>query len=613
MNPTKRFGWGVGSGLAAGLLWTLAASTAAVAQPAPALPKPAQPTPAAPAAQPAAPAAQPAAPAASPPATDVKAADATKPAAEAKPAKPDPIATALAREPGGLTLDEVAKLALKTKPSLRSKAAELKQAAAKVDQAFVNYFPRVSASFTYTRLSEVDSSLKTTPDANGQVPAIVGTTVDAKTGYGAIVTTPCQAPFQSQTCLVSVNPNDPTKTSPVVAAPFTLSFPQVLNAYSFTASIAVPVSDYLLRVSQGHSAAQHGEKSKQIELEALTLTEAADAKVAYLNWVRAKGQVVVAKEAVATVNAHVEDVKRLKLVGFASQADVLRVEAQVASAEQGLVQVQAFETIAEEQVRIGLGLPKDKPLALGIDVFNVAPPAALPPLSAAQDQALQKRLEIRALDETVLSLKEVESVTRAGLYPRVDAFADLNIGNPNQRYTFAGDAWNTSWDAGVRASWTFNDTFTTIGAAAESKARVTQITEQKQVLRDGLKMEVVAAWAEIKKSAASIDAATRGLTASEESLRVRRELFLQGKATNVEMLDAETELTRARLIKLDAQIGLIVNQIKYDHAIGNDVGTQGTTASTDKKSDAKDGDDASAKKVTNVASTTPPPLLPLAK
>lgn len=610
MNPTKRLGWGVGSGLAAGLLWTLAASTAAVAQPAPALPKPApQPPPAAAAAQPAAPAAQPAA------AADAKAADATKPAApDAKPAKPDPIATALAREPGGLTLDEVAKLALKTKPSLRSKAAELKQAAAKVDQAFVNYFPRVSASFTYTRLSEVDSSLKTKPDANGQVPAIVGTKVDATTGYGAIVTTPCQAPFQSQTCLVSVNPNDPTKTSPVVAAPFTLSFPQVLNAYSFTASIAVPVSDYLLRVSQGHSAAQHGEKSKQIELEALTLTEAADAKVAYLNWVRAKGQVVVAKEAVATVNAHVEDVKRLKLVGFASQADVLRVEAQVASAEQGLVQVQAFETIAEEQVRIGLGLPKDKPLALGIDVFNVAPPAALPPLSAAQDQALQKRLEIRALDETVLSLKEVESVTRAGLYPRVDAFADLNIGNPNQRYTFAGDAWNTSWDAGVRASWTFNDTFTTIGAAAESKARVTQITEQKQVLRDGLKMEVVAAWAEIKKSAASIDAATRGLTASEESLRVRRELFLQGKATNVEMLDAETELTRARLIKLDAQIGLIVNQIKYDHAIGNDVGTLGTAASADKKSDAKEGDDASAKKVTNVASTTtPPPLLPLAK
>ncbi len=45
-----------------------------------------------------------------------------------------------------------------------------------------------------------------------------------------------------------------------------------------------------------------------------------------------------------------------------------------------------------------------------------------------------------------------------------------------------------------------------------------------------------------------------------------RELFLQGKATNVEMLDAETEVIRAKLRKLDAQISLLVNQIKYDHA-----------------------------------------------
>jgi outer membrane protein len=360
----------------------------------------------------------------------------------------------------------------------------------------------------------------------------------------------------------------------------------------------VPVSDYLLRMTQGHAAASHAEKSKKLELEAETLTAAADAKVAYLNWVRVKGQLVVAREAVAQAKAHVEDVKRLKTAGLASQADVLRVDAQVAAAEQAVVEVEAFAAIAEEQVRIGLGLPKDKPLVIGIDVMNVAPPTTLPTLSAAQDQALEKRLEIRALDETELSLKEVENVTRAGFYPRVDLFADLNVANPNQRYQPATPDWNTSWDAGVRVSWTLNDTFTTIGAAAESKARVTQIAETKKTLRDGLKLEVAAAYNEIKKSGASIDASTRSLTAAEESLRVRRELFQQGKATNVEMLDSEGEVIRARLRKLDAQIGLIVNQIKYDHAIGNDVGTQ-------KAPDAStNGDDASAKKATTVAAAT---------
>ena len=517
--------------------------------------------------------------------------------------KKDALAEALSKQPGGLTLDEVAKLALKTKPSLRAKQAELKAAAAKVDQAYVNYFPRVSVAFSYTRLSEVSN----------RVP---GALIGAQGVSGLLTTNNGPCPDDAtKTCTYVSDRNG--NVSPIAAAE--LNFPVILDNYSFTAQLAVPVSDYLLRITQAHAAASHAEKGKKIEVEAETLTAAADAKVAYLNWVRAKGSALVAKEAVAQAKAHVDDVKRLKTVGLASQADVLRGEAQVAAAEQGMVEIEAFASIAEEQVRIGLGLPKDKVLAVGVDVFGVSPPATVPDLTAAQSQALEKRLEIRALDETELSLKEVENVTRAGFYPRVDAFADLTVANPNQRFLLAGDKWNATWAAGVRASWTFNDTFSTIGAAAESKARVTQIAETKKQLRDGLRLEVTAAWAEIKKSGASIDAATRGLTAAEEGLRVRRELFLQGKATTVEMLDAETEVTRAKLRKLDAQISLLVNQIKYDHAVGNDVGTVKPADAATNNGD----DDASVKKVTNVAKVeapqadgakvVPPPLLPLAK
>jgi len=498
----------------------------------------------------------------------------TTPAADAK---PDALALELAKQPGGLTLDEVARLALKTKPSLRAKQAELAAASARVDQALVNYFPRVSVAFTYTRLSPVENPF-----------------AKLATLGGSTVTFP--------KC-----PDNPDVDDPKTPVDETDRRCNFFDNFSVTASLAVPVSDYLLRITQGHAAASHGEKGKKIELEAETLAAAADAKIAYLNWIRAKGQAFVAKEAVALAKAHVEDTKRVKAAGLASQADVLRGEAQVAAAEQALVEVEAFASIAEEQVRIALNLPKDKVLVVGIDVMSIAPPASLPQLSTLQDQALDKRLEIRSLDETELSLKEVESVTRAGLYPRVDVFADVTLANPNQRYPFSGQEWNTTWDVGVRASWTLNDTFTTLGAAAENRARVTQIAEQKKTLRDGLRLEVAAAYAEIKKSGAQIDAATRGLAASEEGLRVRRELFLQGKATNVEMLDSETEVTRARLRRLDAQIGLIVAQIKYDHAIGNDVGTQRPADA------AATGDEAAAKKPATVASATPGPLLPLAR
>src|SRR4051812_35000305 len=73
----------------------------------------------------------------------------------AAPAAPDPIAAALAPRPGGLTPDEVGKTASRTKHSVRAKQADLQAAAARVDQAFVGFFPRVSGTFTYTRLSAV--------------------------------------------------------------------------------------------------------------------------------------------------------------------------------------------------------------------------------------------------------------------------------------------------------------------------------------------------------------------------------------------------------------------------------------------------------------------------
>jgi outer membrane protein TolC len=491
--------------LAFGLL-----SSLSEAQPAPR--RPPAPAAAQPAPAPAAPAA-PAQPAAAAPA---------QPGAAAAPAPPergpDPLAVALAPKPGGLTPEEVGKAAAKANASLRSKQAELQAASAKVDQALVNFFPRLTVAATYTRLSEVE------------LP--------------------------------------PELASSPVGALFT---PPAPNTYSLTANLIVPISDYVLRISQGYAAASHAESAKKLEVQAAQLQVVGDAKVAFYNWVQAKGQVVVAHEAVEQARAHVADARRTFEVGLISRADVLRLEAQVAGAEQVEAQATAFQAIAEEQLRIALGAPPDKTLEIGIDVMGEPPPPPSASLQAFQNEALQKRLEIRALDETVYSLKEAESIARAGYYPRLDAFADLNYAKPNQRYTFEPDEFKLSWDAGIRLSWTINDTFTAIGASAEAKARTQSLMEQKAALRDGLRLEVASAYADVQKSASTIAAAERQLAAAEESMRVRGELFRAGRATSVDVVDAETEVTRARLAQVSARVGLLVARTRLEHATGRDV------------------------------------------
>jgi outer membrane protein len=432
----------------------------------------------------------------------------------------DPIARALAPRPGGLTPEEVAKVAARTRHSVRAKQEDLKAAAAKVDQALVGFFPRVSVSASYTRLS------------NLTLPDIV---------FGG------------------------------VTIPGDKLFPVLVNNGAFTASVAVPVSDYVLRLAQGYAAASHNEKSARLAADAESLQAAADARIAYFNWVRARGAVVVAAEAVEQSRTHVEDAKKAFNVGLASKADVLRIDAQLAAAQQSHAEALAFSAVADEQLRIVLGAPPDRVLEIGADVMNDAGAPPGESLQALQDQAMERRLEIRALDETIYSLKSVESLTKAGYAPRIDAFGDATYANPNQRVVPPAQIWTGTWDLGVRLSWTLNDTFTTIGAAAEAKARVASVNEQKGSLRDGLRIEVASAYADALKAPPTIEAADRGMVSAEESLRVRRELFRNGKATSSELVDAEAELTRARLRRLDAHVGQLVARARLDHAIGRDV------------------------------------------
>jgi outer membrane protein TolC len=521
-----------------GLCAVLALPGALLAAPAFAQPAPARVAPAAPVVPVA-----PGAPIAAPP---------TGPAARA--AVPDPLSIALAPQPGGLTPDEAGKTAMKTKHSVRGKQADLEAASARVDQAFVNYFPRLTVSATYTRLSAV-------PDL------YLGGVGIALKQPGPITVDPACVPAAGVVCnVVSYVDGKPVALSGVAPQPFQAQ----LNTGAFVASLAVPVSDYIFRISQGYSAASHGEKGKRFELEAETLQAAADAKIAYYNWVRAKGSVVVTKQAVDQSRAHVEDANKTFAVGLISKADVLRLEAQMAGAQQSAAETDALAMLTEEQLKIVLSLPSGQVLAIGSDVMHEPVTSPAETLAALQEQAMARRLEIRALDETELSLKESVSIAKAGYLPRLDVFADATMANPNQRVFFSTGFAGT-WDAGARLSWTLNDSFAAAGATAEAKARVASLAEQKGILRDGLRLEVVSAYADMTKSVATIEASERQLTASEESLRVRNELFKNGKATSVELVDAEAEVTRARLGRLNARIGLAVARVRLDHATGRDV------------------------------------------
>jgi outer membrane protein TolC len=468
------------------------------------------------------------------------------PATEVPPPRPDSVAEALAPRAGGLTPDAVGRAAARGSPTVRARRAELEAAAARVDQAVIAYFPRLTVTAEYARLSESST--------------IAGDFAQVGVANaGPLLTGPCPAD-PATTCVLDAG------GVPVTAFP---SADPVLDAFSVTLGLLVPISDYVLRLSQNHASARHAERAAELTAQAAALQAAADAKILYFNWINARGQVVVAREATAQAKAHVEDAKKTIDVGTISRGDVMRLEARVAAAQQLEAEADALAAIAEEQLRTVLHLPAGKTLDIGIDVMKTRPPATSESLASLQQQAVARRLELRAVDETQRSLVEARASVKAGYWPRLDGFAEASYPNATARI-FGQTSYEVTWRAGARATWVINETVATTAASAEAQARVTAAVAQRATLADALRVEVATAYRDLMKSTATIDAAERGAAAAEESLRVREELFRVGRSRTVELIDAQTELTRARLQRLAARIGLLVAEVRLAHAVGRD-------------------------------------------
>jgi len=466
--------------------------------------------------------------------------------------RPDRLKEALAPKVNGLTPETVATLAVQHSPQVALAQANLDAASGQVVQTVVQYVPHVTLTAQYTHLNEV------TQGTIGGGGASLGARNE-----GLVTVGPCPQDPALQCVLDSAG-------QPVGAVSSSFTFPQVLDQYLLNANLSVPISDYFLRAVQSYQAAIGAEDALKFTEQAQRLQAAADAKLALFNWINAKGQAAVTQMSVDQAQAQVDDAKIGLAAGSLARADLMRVEAQLAQAQLTDADAKAIEVTNGERLRAVTGMPPDRALAVGIDIFATP---SVPKVESAESllaEARKNRLDLDAARAQEEARDDAENVTNAGYLPRVDGLANLTYANPNQRVFPVTPEWNGTWDVGLRATWVLNDTFSTIGAARAARAQTAAAIAQRRALEDAIRVEVISARADLDKANPQLEAASRGLAAAEESYRVTKQLFAYGKATAVTLTDAEVTLTNARLRKLAAHVNLLAASVRLDHAAGRD-------------------------------------------
>jgi outer membrane protein len=447
----------------------------------------------------------------------------------------------------GLTADQVAARAMAKSPQLEAKRRSLEAANADVSRSRAGFAPDVTLRASYTRLSHID-------------PPSIGTL-----GTGGLVVS---GPTDATRPLL---PSDPLFVTPVPD----FTFPVVLNNYSLEARLTVPLSDYVLRLSHNLEASRRSRQAAELDEQATRLSIARDARVAYYQWIGAQGRAYVAMQGVEQTRGHQADAKNAFDAGLLSKADVMAAQSQLKSAELFAERSKNAVFLAGEQLRVLMQDPSDANYQVGENILVDLPPlAGIEQPDAAVREAISKRLELRRIEESEAALHEQATAARQAGYPRLDATAGAVYANPNPRYFPQREKWNATWDAGVVLSWKPTAMFGSEAGGKSLDAQAAALNAQRAELRDALRLEVSQSITAAQEAIYALATSRQALEAAEESYRVRRELFRAGRATLVEVSDAETSLTRARLEVVNAHVDVRLTRVQLEHALGRDVKRQ---------------------------------------
>jgi outer membrane protein len=284
----------------------------------------------------------------------------------------------------------------------------------------------------------------------------------------------------------------------------------------------------------------------------------------YLGALQAQQLEEVARENAARAARHLEDARARVAAGAAPGFDVIRAEAEVANAQDGVVAAEAAVDKTLAALKTLLAIDVTRPVRLQ------PPPASSigeVDVHRAIAVALEHRPEVKAADRAVQMAAASVGMARASKRPSVDLAAGY------QKVSSAGFAGHTwSWNLGVQAQQVIFDHGLTAAAVAEAQAKQRQAEEMAKQVREGVALEVYQAWVSLREAQEKIAAAEKGVAQAEEALRIAELRYREGLSAAVEATDARAALIAARANLVNARFAYEQAKVDLEFALGVELG-----------------------------------------
>ena len=262
---------------------------------------------------------------------------------------------------------------------------------------------------------------------------------------------------------------------------------------------------------------------------AAQLRTAAGVRAAYWDWQRARVDVLIARERLASARELAADVSKRVRAGELARADQHQADGALATAEASLAEASGALAGAEQQLRALTGMTPAL-AAKGLSVAEAEPaPAGTPvPLEAGHPAVAELR------DRAELAQR---SMTLAGIQGRANP--ELNLATTRERGA-SGESWQQTVTIGVRIPF---------GSDTRNRARVASASAEAIEAETLLRLERERLTAEVDTARVRVESARTLVASAEQRAQLARESrgFFQ-KAFRL----GETDLPTRLRIELEA-------------------------------------------------------------
>ena len=261
-----------------------------------------------------------------------------------------------------------------------------------------------------------------------------------------------------------------------------------------------------------------------------------------------------------------DDVHKMIREGVATRADGLKVDVKVNEAEMQITQVEDGLSLARMLLCQLCGIPMDEDIVLADEDQSTLELVPLPVTTSSAD-VLNRRPELRLLQNTVDLSCQTTKIVRAEYLPHIILTGGYAISNPNVYNGFQRN-FSGVWNIGVMVqvpvwNWLEGTYKVRAAKAATSIARMELSDAQEKI-----DLQVAQSRYKVKEARKRLAMAEKNIHSAEENLRCAQVGFREGVIESTDVMAAQTAWQQAQSQKIDAQVEVKLSEVNLEKALG---------------------------------------------